>query len=67
MLVEQGRPATAILDDALVFSDDPRMSCMFDILNMAARKVQVIIFSCEKLGGKQLPLKPGNLEELTSA
>src|SRR5690606_32220901 len=37
MLVEQGHPATVVLDDVLVFSDDRRMSRMFDILNMAAR------------------------------
>jgi chromosome segregation ATPase len=72
MLVEQGRPAAVILDDALVFSDDPRMRRMFDILNMAAKKVQVIILTCreqlfEELGGRQLSLKPGNSEELTSA
>ena len=72
MLVEQGHPATVILDDALVFSDDRRMSRMFDILNMAARNVQVIIFTCreqlfEKLGGRQLSLLPGSSEELVSA
>lgn len=72
MLVEQGRPATVVLDDVLVFSDDPRMPRMFDILNMAARRVQVIIFTCreqifEKLGGRQLSLRPGTSEELISA
>ena len=72
MLVEQGHPATVILDDALVFSDDRRMSRMFDILNMAARNVQVIIFTCreqlfEELGGRQLSLQPGSSEELVSA
>ena len=72
MLVEQGHPATVILDDALVFSDDRRMSRMFDILNMAARNVQVIIFTCreqlfEELGGRQLSLLPGSSEELASA
>lgn len=72
MLVEQGHPATVILDDALVFSDDRRMSRMFDILNMAARNVQVIIFTCreqlfEELGGRQLSLQPGTSEELVSA
>ena len=72
MLVEQGHPATVILDDALVFSDDQRMSRMFDILNMAARNVQVIIFTCreqlfEELGGRQLSLRPGSSEELVSA
>ena len=72
MLVEQGHPATVILDDALVFSDDRRMSRMFDILNMAARNVQVIIFTCreqlfEKLGGRPLSLLSGNSEDLVSA
>ena len=72
MLVEQGHPATVILDDALVFSDDRRMKRMFDILNMAARNVQVIIFTCreqlfEELGGRQLALESGSNEELVSA
>ncbi len=72
LLVEQCHPATVVLDDALVFSDDRRMSGMFDILNMAARNVQVIIFTCweqffEELGGHQLSLQPGNNEGLVSA
>ncbi len=72
MLVEQGHPATVVLDDALVFSDDRRMSRMFDILNMAARNVQVIILTCreqlfEGLGGRQLTLRAGSSEELISA
>lgn len=72
MLVEQGHPATVILDDALVFSDDRRMNRMFDILNMAARNVQVVIFTCreqlfEELGGRQLSLQAGGAEELVSA
>jgi uncharacterized protein YhaN len=41
LLLEQGRPATVILDDALVFSDDDRLDRMFDILNAAARKTQI--------------------------
>ncbi|WP_226558397.1 AAA family ATPase [Salipiger thiooxidans] len=72
MLVEQGQPATVILDDALVFSDDRRMNRMFDILNMASRNVQVVIFTCreqlfEELGGRQLSLQAGSPEELVSA
>ena len=72
MLVEQGHPATVILDDALAFSDDRRMSRMFDILNMAARNVQVIVLTCreqlfEGLGGRQLTLQAGTSEELISA
>ena len=72
MLVEQGHPATVVLDDALVFSDDRRMSRIFDILNMASRNVQVIAFTCreqlfEGLGGRKLSLEPARGEELASA
>ena len=72
MLVEQGHPATVVLDDALVFSDDRRMGRIFDILNMAARNVQVIVFTCreqlfEGLGGQHLSLEPAGSEELASA
>lgn len=72
MLVEQGRPATVVLDDALVFSDAQRMSCMFDILYRVSQKIQIIVFTCreelfEKLGAKQLTLQPGDPEELLSA
>lgn len=61
MLIEQGKPATLILDDALVFADDERLGLMFDILNLAAQKMQVIVFTCrqkvfESLGGKQIYL-----------
>lgn len=72
MLVEQGHPATVVLDDALVFSDDTRMNRMFDILNVASRKVQILIFTCreqlfEDIGGHPLSLTPGDPEELMSA
>jgi uncharacterized protein YhaN len=72
MLVEQGHPATVILDDALVFSDDRRMNRMFDILNMAARNLQIIILTCreqlfEGLGGRPLSLQAGSSEDLISA
>ena len=72
MLAEQGYPATVILDDALVFSDDRRMSRMFDILNMAAQEVQVIILTCreqlfERLGGHQLRLIDTDIDNLETA
>ena len=72
MLVEQGHPATVVLDDALVFSDDRRMGRIFDILNMAAGNVQVIVFTCreqlfEGLGGRPLTLEPAGSDELASA
>ena len=72
MLVEQGLPATVILDDALVYSDDVRMDRMFDILNAASEKIQIIILTCreklfEGLGGDVLSLKPADQEDLQSA
>jgi DNA repair exonuclease SbcCD ATPase subunit len=72
MLAGQGRPAAVILDDALVFSDDPRMGRMIDILKIAAQKVQVIVLSCreqlfEELGGRRLTLQSGIEDELRSA
>ena len=72
MLAQQHRPVTVILDDALVFSDDQRMSRIFDILNITANQVQVIVFTCreqlfERLGGQQLYLEAANSEELISA
>jgi len=72
MLAEQGRPATIVLDDALVFSDDRRMDRMFDILNVAARNVQVVALTCreqlfERLGAHPLSLTAANVEELPSA
>ena len=72
MLVEQGQPATVVLDDALVFSDDHRMDRMFDILNMSAKNIQVLIFTCreqlfEGIGGHNLSLKTEDTEKLVSA
>jgi len=72
MLVEQGHPATVVLDDALVFSDDRRMSRMFDILNLVAKRVQIIVFTCrerifEEVGGRQLSLQTVSGEDLVSA
>ncbi|MCY4379472.1 MAG: AAA family ATPase [Candidatus Dadabacteria bacterium] len=72
MLVEQGQPATVVLDDALVFSDDHRMKNMFDILNISAKNIQVLIFTCreqlfEGIGGHRLSMETENSEELMSA
>jgi hypothetical protein len=48
------------------------MARMFDIFNIAARKVQVVILTCreqlfERLGGRQLSLRAASSEELISA
>ncbi len=72
MLVEQGYPATVVLDDALVFSDDRRMGRMFDILNMVAQRVQILVLTCreqlfEGVGGQHLSLQLVDTGELDSA
>jgi hypothetical protein len=55
-----------------VFSDDRRMQLMFDILNMAAHNVQVLVLTCrerlfQEVGGRALSLTTGDSEELLSA
>jgi hypothetical protein len=40
LLAKDGRPAPAILDDALVYSDDDRIEKMFDALHRQAREQQ---------------------------
>ena len=72
MLVEQGHPATVVLDDALVFSDDRRMGRMFDILNLVGQQVQIIVLTCreqlfEGVGGQHLSLQTIKSEDLVSA
>ena len=72
MLIDQGAPAAVILDDALVFSDDKRMGLMFDILSHAAKRVQILIFTCreqlfEGLGAHQPRLAAADPESLRSA
>lgn len=46
LLLEKGKPASLVLDDALVFADDDRFETMTDILAEAATRMQVIILSC---------------------
>ena len=43
LLIEKGKPASLILDDALVFADDDRFETVLEILADAARRMQVII------------------------
>jgi len=62
LLVDRGKPAAVILDDALVYSDPDRMERMFDILTHAARKAQIVILSCREalfqgLGAKRLGIE----------
>ena len=62
MLQEQGLPALVVLDDALVFSDRGRLVRMFDILEDAAKDLQIIILTCREdrfldLKAKRLHIK----------
>ncbi len=64
LLLDQGRPAAVILDDALVFSDDDRIERMFDIMTRAAERVQIVILTCRKrlftrLGAPMLRIEGG--------
>jgi len=49
MLKEQGLPALIVLDDALAFSDDQRLARMIAILEMAAKRMQIIVLTCRDL------------------
>jgi hypothetical protein len=46
LLAERGSPASLILDDSLVFSDDDRLETMVQILSDAAKKMQIIVLTC---------------------
>lgn len=43
---KDGRHVPVLLDDALVHSDDERISTMFTLLTHVAREQQIIVFSC---------------------
>ena len=63
LLRERGEEAPIILDDALVFCDDERIERMFDALNRAAQRQQVIVLTCRTrssrtLGGRSLRIEP---------
>lgn len=46
LLLARGKPASLVLDDALVFADDDRFETMTEILTEAATRMQVIVLSC---------------------
>ncbi len=48
LLQEHGHPAAVLLDDAIVFADDERFERMLRILDKAADKLQVIVFTCRE-------------------
>ena len=63
LLADTGEPLPLILDDALVYSDDERITASFAALRMAAERHQVIVLTCrskafQPLGGVRLALAP---------
>lgn len=61
MLLDSGRPAMVILDDALAYSDSERLERMFDLLSQAALRMQILILTCRgelftRLGGSRVRL-----------
>ncbi len=61
MLIDQGKPAMVILDDALAYSDPERMERMFDALTRASARMQILILTCRedlfaRLGGARIEL-----------
>ena len=48
LLERQGKAAPVILDDALVFSDDDRITRVFEVLTEAAKTLQIIILTCRR-------------------
>ena len=62
MLARNGSPAPAILDDAIVYTDDDRIEAMFDVLTRQAQDLQIIVLTCRQkafrgLGGKSLRIE----------
>ncbi len=69
LLAERGRSAMVVLDDALAFSDDVRIEAMFDVLNAAAQKNQIVVLTCRedlftRLGGKRVEIRELGKERL---
>ena len=42
----EGEPPCLILDDALVYADETRFATMKDILQRAARQMQILVLTC---------------------
>jgi energy-coupling factor transporter ATP-binding protein EcfA2 len=54
LLADQGRPAVVVLDDALAFSDDVRLEHMFEALERAAGKIQILVLTCREQAFRKL-------------
>ncbi|MDP1907660.1 MAG: hypothetical protein Q8K85_05135, partial [Hyphomicrobium sp.] len=62
LLADAGTPAPLILDDALVYAGDERITRLFQVLQHAAQSHQVLVLTCrerafEGLGGHRVGLR----------
>lgn len=55
LLIEKGKPASLVLDDALVFADDDRFETMLEILAEASTRMQVIVLACRTSAYRGMP------------
>ncbi len=65
MLLDAGKPAMLILDDALAYADPERLERMFDLLTHASSRLQILVLTCRgelftRLGGRRVELLPQN-------
>ena len=58
LLLEAGRPTLIILDDALVHSDAERLTAMKRVLYDAAKRHQILLFSCHPDNWRDLGVVP---------
>lgn len=66
LLQEAGKPTLIILDDALVHTDKDRLDQMKRVLYDAARKHQILVFSCHPQAWQDLGVAARELSQLPS-
>lgn len=67
LLREAGRPTLIILDDALVHSDEERLSLMKRVLFDAATRHQILLFTCHPMNWRDIGVGPRFLEDIQIA
>ena len=67
LLREAGRPTLIILDDALVHSDEERLSLMKRVLFDAATRHQILLFTCHPMNWRDIGVSPRFLEDIRMA
>ncbi|HEY9192492.1 MAG TPA: GTP-binding protein, partial [Methyloversatilis sp.] len=67
LLREAGRPTLIILDDALVHSDEARLTQMKRVLFDAATRHQILLFTCHPATWRDLGVGARSLDDLRAA